>query len=713
VYPLTINGTPGAIATGAETVALNATFWARIDAFIATAMRYGTAVFMNLSMSYDVTDTGGIWQNATNTQGTAFGNALASRYPVANWPNLHWFFGDDDDGPNDSFYSAILTGIHNAGDTRPLISIEQFTNTNCHIAFSSGGAFSGSFGAPNATYNYVYSYDAPYFGTEASYTEGGTFTHIPPAYGDGLYYGDTGSGTTPDRAMRTFAWWALASGSRGFTATSGPSDLGGGGLWTWQSGAVARLTSDPNGNGTWCTTVAGAIKAYLTSLTDWNKLIPDTGNVFITAGRGTRGTCDAAGGVFNFRNTSNYVAGSITPTGTLAVIYCKAAMSITIDQTKMGAGYTATWVDPASLATQSTATGSTYASSGLGNNSAGDPDWVLVLQGPAAASAVAGVAAATAAAPAPGVAVTVTAGVATVTATAVTPAVAVSAPAGVAAAAGTALAPAHAATATASAAAGTATAPGPLAAAAVPAGAAVAAAVAPAASVTTSAGTSAPAGVAAATAAAPAPSAAITATALAATASATAPQPLISAVAVTSPAAAAGTATAATAATAARPAAPAALAIAPAGGPALTAAAGSAGSLAIAPAAAVTTSGTTNAPAGVAAAGALALPGAAAVAVPAGIAAATAAAPPAAGQVTRLAPAGIAAVTGTAPAPALTLAAAAHAGAAQAAATALAAAGTGNIPAVRATSAPGVTPGAASTPAVTAAATSAPAVTAG
>jgi hypothetical protein len=63
------------------------------------------------------------------------------------------------------------------------------------------------------------------------------------------------------------------------------------------------------------------------------------------------------------------------------------AMSVTIDQSRLGAGYTATWVDPASGATQAAATGPAYSSSGLGNNSAGNADWVLVLQGPATATA--------------------------------------------------------------------------------------------------------------------------------------------------------------------------------------------------------------------------------------------------------------------------------------------------------------------------------------
>ena len=383
IYPLVVNGTPGAISTGSETITLNGSFWSRIDAFFATAKKYGITCFLNMSLSYDISDVGGIWQHATNTQGTAFGNALASRYPPASYPHVFWFWGDDDDGPNDSFYQAILTGMQNAGDTRNLISDEQFTNTNCHIEFDNGTSFGGTFGAPNSTYNWVYSYDAPYFGVEDSYAEGGTFAHIPPVYGDGVYYGDSGSGNTADSAIRRFTWWALASGARGINTTSGPSDLGGGGLWTWQSDAVSRLTSDPNG--TFITGHVPQITSYISSVPDWNKLIPDTGNVFITAGRGTRGTCDAPGGVLDFRNTNNYVAGSITPGGTLAVIYCLCGTSqpaITIDQTKMVNGYTAWKVDPVTAAATSVTAGATYNFSGFGNNSAGAADWVLVLRAP-------------------------------------------------------------------------------------------------------------------------------------------------------------------------------------------------------------------------------------------------------------------------------------------------------------------------------------------
>jgi Putative collagen-binding domain of a collagenase len=76
------------------------------------------------------------------------------------------------------------------------------------------------------------------------------------------------------------------------------------------------------------------------------------------------------------------VAASITPDGSLAVLYPPAHTTVTIDQAQLHAGYSATWVDPATGANSAAATGSAYSSTTQGSNSQGDPDWVLVLQAP-------------------------------------------------------------------------------------------------------------------------------------------------------------------------------------------------------------------------------------------------------------------------------------------------------------------------------------------
>jgi hypothetical protein len=76
------------------------------------------------------------------------------------------------------------------------------------------------------------------------------------------------------------------------------------------------------------------------------------------------------------------VAASKTPDGSLALIYMPLATTITIDQTKMLAGYGAKWMDPASGVLTAATVGSTYNSTAQGSNSVGAPDWALVLATP-------------------------------------------------------------------------------------------------------------------------------------------------------------------------------------------------------------------------------------------------------------------------------------------------------------------------------------------
>jgi hypothetical protein len=169
-------------------------------------------------------------------------------------------------------------------------------------------------------------------------------------------------------------WWALSSGSRGFQ--TGDNEV-----FPWDTGAAALITAKP-----WYTTQVPAIAAAYSALPGWHLLLPDVTSALVTAGRGTHGAAiqSGGGGTPYTSNTDAYVTASRTPDGSLAVVYMSHASTITIDQSKLGGGYTATWLDPASGATTGTATGTTYNSGSQGSNSVGDADWVLVFQGPAA-----------------------------------------------------------------------------------------------------------------------------------------------------------------------------------------------------------------------------------------------------------------------------------------------------------------------------------------
>ena len=379
VYPILVNGTPGKITTGSETIGLNNTFWTRIDYLFNSAQNNGITCFLNLGMQYDFTGAPNIWYNLSQSQANTFGQLIAARYPQSSYPNVFWFFGDDGSGGQDVYFNQMVSGLTTGGDTRPLVSTEQMPETNCHIQFSNSAVYiAGGFGMTKATYNWCYTYCPTYLAIEKSYIETGT-TLMSVVYGDGIWYGDEGITATHNYVIRRVTWWALASGARGINVTCGPST--GGDVWQWQTNAVAQLTTDPNGP--WITGHIGNVVSYFTGLKNWQKLIPDTGNVLVTAGRGTKSINDPPG--FNtprYGDTDNYVCASRVSDGSLAVIYCGQSMSITIDQTKMASGYTATRVDPYSLATTALTPGSTYTTSG--NNSAGNPDWVIVLQGPSA-----------------------------------------------------------------------------------------------------------------------------------------------------------------------------------------------------------------------------------------------------------------------------------------------------------------------------------------
>ena len=341
----------------------NNAYWQRVDFLFAQAAAYGIAVEAVAAFRwwFDPTIFAAGW---TNTQCSNFGLALGARYK--SYANVLWFFGDDYGGQYDTQFTQILTGMRASGDAHK-VTIEYFatgSTSNCDLS-GSPAATPFAWGGANADYNLVYYYEPTYFGIEFAYQETGH--PVPVIWGDGYYYGDAGVTATDNRLDRNFAWWALASGARGISTGSDNIQL-------WGSGSPAAVTTDG-----WFASEAPNVRQAFESLPGWHRLLPDLNSALVIAGRGTRA---AYSNQFYLANTDNYVAASRTPDGSLAVIYCAAAFSITIDQSKLGAGYTVTWIDPASGAQSAGTPGATYNSAAQGSNSAGGADWVLALQGP-------------------------------------------------------------------------------------------------------------------------------------------------------------------------------------------------------------------------------------------------------------------------------------------------------------------------------------------
>ena len=621
VYPFTVNGTAGSTAslTGSETIALNGTFWTRVDYFLTACLRNGITAMLNVAYEgpgdFATGANAGAYATMTASQFGQVGTALAARYATTG--NIIWLVGNDyfggtggTEGGDDAKFDSLLSGLRGGGAGQ-LVSIHNFPESTSRYDMGTGSAgTSQTWGSSNAQFQMVYTYIQTYYGIEYAYTEAANFSvpSLPVIWGDGWFYNATGN-TSPtyfgasDRAARQFAWWALSSGSRGL-------NLGSEGIWQWTSSSANTSTGEYKTE-YWYAVTAGKIRTLLESLPNWYKLIPDTSSVLVTAGRGTRtGETTSGGGGTHYgtATTDSYVTASRAPDGSLAVIYMSHASTITVDTAQLVAGFTATWVDPDTCTTYPGTAGSSYNSGATDltkpvSNSHSDPDWVLVLAAPSAnaTTANAGAPAVSATANAPSAAVTVTAGVA---------AVAAAAPAATVAEG-----------ITASAAAVPVVAPAATIAETVTAGAGIVLVADPGATVSTSAGTTANAGVAAVSLVANGATVAEGVTAGAAAVLVVATQETAAVVVFAGAAAVAVAAPVATAAEGILAGASTVLAAAPAATAAETVFSGAAVINAADPGATVSTSGSTNAVAGPAAVAALAMGPAPAIVVTAGVAA--------------------------------------------------------------------------------------------
>jgi hypothetical protein len=405
VATTTIPGAPNLNGSTWDSVApfssagvLNNTFWARVDYLLNSAQAQGMTVVLNVMFTYSVFTTGAPLNGWTNTQYQNYGAAVGGRY--ASQANVIWELGDDyggswDGGLNgfDTQFSAFLTGLRGAGANQ-LVSVENMSEGDSRYSLDLATTY--AWGGSHAQFNWVYSYNTSYNAVEGAYTEAAakSVASLPVCKMDG-WYDNQYNGATLTESVELFGrkwlWWALSSGSRG--AMYGQNEL-----YQWPVNALSSGLAGPN-PGSQYVKPSALNTAWSTfgSLTGWHLLVPDTSSVLVTAGRGTRSSDGAfgtgagtAGPTSMYLGGNTYITASRTPdsgTGSsLAVIYLPAHATITVDQTKMAAGYTARWIDPASGAQTTTATGGTYNSAPQGNNSAGDPDWVLALAAPVTAA---------------------------------------------------------------------------------------------------------------------------------------------------------------------------------------------------------------------------------------------------------------------------------------------------------------------------------------
>ena len=297
-------------------------YFDRISDYLDMAQRHGITVML---YPIDGWTIGKAIKPASIGQCREYGVKLAQRF--SDRPNIVWMAGGDyfpatDDkaagSDVDHCINAMLLGLREAGDAH-LFSIQ--------LGYQKSISDDNPYWASRVDWNFVYTYFPTYRAVLQAYNR----TPVRPALlGEANYERENnqeGPDTT-DETLRRQVLWSLTSGAAG--EFSGSSD------WKFDDGWEGRLDTE-------AVTQAARLHRLFAGL-PWWRLVPDSGNRFVTGGRGTPLTSDEEKDVLE----DDYVTAARTPDGRYAVAYLPAEQRITIDRGALAAGVRAEWVDPAS-----------------------------------------------------------------------------------------------------------------------------------------------------------------------------------------------------------------------------------------------------------------------------------------------------------------------------------------------------------------------------
>ncbi len=331
----------------------NEAYFSYVDTVIKMAATNGIQILL------DPLETGGLLQTALDNgsnQCRAYGQYLGNRYK--NFPNIIWLSGNDFQNwstpANDAVITAIALGIKD-NDTNHLQTAELDYLVSTTLNDSNWKPIVGL----NLAYTYYPTYDEILHGYQQTPT-------MPVFLGEEHYEFETIGESVAEYGtplvLRYQEYWTMLSGGVG-------QIYGNSYIWQFLSGWKSFLDS---------TGVAQLrLGTGLFSSRAWYNLVPDVGHTFLTAGYGTYAT----GGL---TSSSDYCTAAKTADGTLGMAYLPTIRTVTVNLAAMSGAVTAQWFDPAN-GNYSTISGSPFANTGThtftpaGNNSAGDPDWVLVL----------------------------------------------------------------------------------------------------------------------------------------------------------------------------------------------------------------------------------------------------------------------------------------------------------------------------------------------
>jgi len=333
-------------------------YWERVTAYLGMAAEHGITVML---YPIDGWTIGHSFVPKSIGQCHAYGAKVARH--LGDLPNIVWMSGGDyvpaaEDlargSDVDHCIDAMLQGIRETGDGRPF---------SMQLGARKSISTDNPYWAPRVDWSFVYTYYPTY---KAVLDARRRRPAIPAVLGEANYEGENNQAETPpttDETLRRQVLWSLTSGAAG--------EFVGSDDWEFHDGWEGRLS-------TRALTQVTRLRSLFSRM-PWWRLVPDTANRLVTAGRGRQLTTDEPMDVLD----NDYVTAARTPDGRLAVIYLPTGRTISVAPEAMAPGVRAAWVDPASGARRPVPMAASFTTPG--RNSGGDGDWLLVLTSPDAA----------------------------------------------------------------------------------------------------------------------------------------------------------------------------------------------------------------------------------------------------------------------------------------------------------------------------------------
>jgi hypothetical protein len=388
--PFTVGTGPSSYDVGGESSPpycgdCNSAYFSRAHDIIAHAAADNIEVLLNPA------ETGG-WLTFTENNGDGtlsttdgdyrYGEYLGNEFK--DLPNIIWLMGNDFQNvstqPDENNLKTVLNGIK-ATDPGALYTVE----TDYTSDFSTSTSITDANGFDTTWDNYtlldaVYTYSPAYDGISEANAEAPT---MPSFLAESNYEGQkNGSydGCQTIRNCRLQEWWTMTSGAAGqlyggnYQLSTGTPDMGSFGI---QNGFTDADIDTPGAQ------QLGYETDLLKSIA-WQNLKPDTGHDVVTSGVGS---CPASpSSIVNVTcvTTASDYSGAGTATESVSYLPDPSSFStITVDLAAFAGEITAQWFDPTNGSYTSAGTFSpsgTHTFTPTSNNSAGDKDWVLLLQ---------------------------------------------------------------------------------------------------------------------------------------------------------------------------------------------------------------------------------------------------------------------------------------------------------------------------------------------